>query len=102
MSGGQINKNAEVGALVAKLQELKAGGGGAPAAKSPKGSPKQAPAAAPAAAGGSIADQVEKVGGEIRALKEKLKAEGMSGGQMNKDDRVKGLVTKLGELKKQL
>jgi len=104
MSGKKIDKSDEVVALVAKLTELKAAQAAGPApaaakAASPKGSPKAAPKAAPAAAGGDVAAQITAVGDEIRALKTKLKADGMSGKKIDKCDEVVALVAKLTELK---
>eukprot|EP00933_Yihiella_yeosuensis_P042434 TRINITY_DN37002_c0_g1_i1.p1 TRINITY_DN37002_c0_g1~~TRINITY_DN37002_c0_g1_i1.p1 ORF type:complete len:788 (+),score=259.98 TRINITY_DN37002_c0_g1_i1:53-2416(+) len=88
MSGKDINSHPEVVALVAKLTELKAGGGAA------------ASAPAPAAGGGAVDEAaIAAVGGEIRALKEKLKASGLSGKDINDNAEVKTLVAKLSELK---
>merc|ERR1719313_39962 len=47
MSGGAINKDADVMAMVKRLQELKAAEGAAPAAPAKAASPQKAPAAAP-------------------------------------------------------
>jgi len=77
----------------------------AEAKKSPKSSPKSSPKAAPApapaapAAGGDVEAQVKAVGDAIRTLKEKLKAEGLSGKKINDHEEVKGLVAKLQALK---
>merc|ERR1711879_139046 len=100
LSGKKINDNEEIKALVAELNELKStlpadGGAAAVAqtnsqqkgaaspkagAKSPKGSPKSGPKE-------SLVEDVEAkikaVGDEIRDLKEKLKAEGLSGKKVN-------------------
>jgi len=92
LSGKKINEHAEIKQLVDKLNALKAG---APTAQA-------APAAAPAASGGDVEAQVTAIGNEIRALKEKLKAEGLSGKKINDHTEVKALVTKLQELKSQL
>jgi bifunctional glutamyl/prolyl-tRNA synthetase len=90
LSGKKINEHPEVAALVGKLTELKAGGGAAPAA-----APKAA--AAPAAAVDEAA--VKAVGDQIRALKDKLKGEGLSGKKINDHPEVAALVGKLTELK---
>jgi len=58
------------------------------------------PAAAPASSGGAVDDAaVKAVGDAIRELKEKLKAEGLSGKKVNEHEEVKALVAKLSELK---
>lgn len=44
-------------------------------------------------------DELEKLKTSIVELKTKLKAEGMSGGQMNKDERVVAMVTRMNVLK---
>jgi len=96
LSGKKINDHAEVKALVQKLTELKAAGGAAPAAA------PSAPAPAPTAngaSGGDVEAQVKSVGDEIRTLKEKLKADGLSGKKINDHDEIKSLVAKLTELK---
>merc|ERR1712176_930093 len=85
LSGKKINDNEQIQTLVAKLVELKAKMPAAGAA-SPKAAPKspaKSPAQAPAAAGGDIEAQVKAEGDEIRALKEKLKGEGLSGKKIN-------------------
>merc|ERR1712039_223732 len=96
MSGKAIDKTAEVQALVAKLTELKAAQAAAPA------QPAAAPAAAPAASGGDVKAQVDAVGNQIRELKAKLKADGLSGKAIDKTEEVKALVAKLTELKAQM
>merc|ERR1712039_838484 len=60
-----------------------------------------APAATSAAApaGGDVEAQIKSVGDDIRALKEKLKGEGLSGKKINDHEQVKSLVAKLNELK---
>jgi len=93
LSGKKINDHDEVKALVAKLQELKAGVAAAPAPAT-----RAAPAAAPVTATGG-ADAVTALGDEIRKLKEKLKAEGLSGKKINDHEEVKAMVAKLQELK---
>ena len=71
----------------------------APSKNAPKASPKAAPAAS-SAAGGAVDDAaIKKIGDDIRELKEKLKAEGLSGKKVNDHADVKTLVTKLNELK---
>lgn len=91
LSGKKINDHPEVKAKVAQLQELKSGTAAAPAAPVP---------AAPAPAGGKVSEaDVTACGDEIRKLKEKLKAEGLSGKKINDHDEVKALVAKLTELK---
>jgi len=115
LSGKKINDNEEIKSLVTKLQALKAQGGApaaassspkaAPKAASPKAtkaaSPKAAPAPAPAA-GGDVEAQVTALGEEIRALKEKLKGEGLKGKALNDHADIKDAVGRLQELKKQL
>merc|ERR1712232_1387790 len=91
-----IDKTEEVKALVAKLQELKAAQAAAPAAPAAGSSPPAAPAAAPT---GDIEAQIKVVGDEIRELKAKLKADGLSGKAIDKTEEVKALVAKLTELK---
>jgi len=95
LSGKKVDAHPDVQALVAKLTALKsAGGGAAPAAAAP------APAAAAApAAGGNVEAQIKAVGDDIRTLKDKLKAEGLSGGKINKHPEIEALVGKLNELK---
>lgn len=44
-------------------------------------------------------DELEKIKTQIIDLKKQLKEEGMSGGQMNKDERVVTMVTRMNELK---
>jgi len=116
LSGKKINDHEEIKRLVAELQALKAvvPAACAPAAapvsppaspkqkgaKSPKGSPKKAAAAASAV--GDIAAQVTAVGDEIRLLKEKLKAEGLSGKKINDHADIKAKVAELQALKVQL
>lgn len=76
-----------------------------PKAKEPEAAPaeeKPKAAAAPAAAtiDGPVSDeQVANVGEEIRALKVKLKADGLSGKKIDASDEVKALVAKLVALK---
>jgi len=95
VTGKKLNEHPEIKTLVEKLGGLKAQAeGGAPAA-APKAAPAPAPAPAPAAGGGDVAAQVTAVGDEIRLLKEKLKADGLSGGAINKNDEIKALVGKL-------
>jgi len=99
LSGKKINDHPEIKAKVEQLQALKAGGAAAPAASSsPKASPKAKPAAAPAAGGGNDA-AITALGDEIRQLKEKLKAEGLSGKKINDHPEVKAAVEKLQALK---
>jgi len=81
------------------------GAGGAPAAaSSPKtkaaASPKSKSAPAPAAAAGAVdEDAVKAVGDELRAVKERLKGEGVTGKAMNDHAEVVALVAKLTQLK---
>jgi len=100
--------------------DMAAGGAAAPAAKgkADKGSPKAAPkteaapkkaaaakpeakkAAAPAAAGAPASeDAIKAVGDAIRELKEKLKAEGVSGKKLNDHPEVTALVKQLSDMK---
>jgi len=65
----------------------------------PKASPAPAAAAAPVSA--DVEAQIKQVGDEIRLLKEKLKAEGLSGKKVNEHEGIKGLVEKLQALKAQ-
>lgn len=103
VSGKAIDKTAEVMALVTKLTELKAAQGAAPTpAAAPAPAPSSVPAtpAAPvAAASGDLEAQIKAVGDEIRELKAKLKAGGLSGKAIDKTEEVKALVAKLSELK---
>merc|ERR1719230_911911 len=61
-----------------------------------KASPKAAPAPAPS---GGNDDAIAKLGNEIRELKAKLKAEGLSGKQVDKNEEVAAKVKQLQELK---
>jgi len=94
MSGKAIDKTEEVKALVAKLTQLKEAQAAPPAAQA--ASPV---AASPPASGGDLEAQAKAVGDEIRELKAKLKAGGMSGKAIDKTEEVKALVAKLTELK---
>eukprot|EP00440_Ansanella_granifera_P053634 gb/GFBE01058145.1/.p1 GENE.gb/GFBE01058145.1/~~gb/GFBE01058145.1/.p1 ORF type:complete len:720 (+),score=260.86 gb/GFBE01058145.1/:1-2160(+) len=69
-----------------------------PAAKAEAVAPK-AKATAPNPPSGDVQAQIDAVGGQIRALKEKLKAEGKSGKEVNSHPEVAALVAKLTELK---
>merc|ERR1711953_1517660 len=62
---------------------------------------KEKPKKAMEAAGISKAerDELEKLKNDIITLKKDLKEQGMSGGQMNKDERVVAMVTRMNELK---
>jgi len=74
----------------------------APAAKkeAPAAKKQAAPAAAPAAAGGAIDEAaIKAIGDDIRALKEKLKGEGITGKKLNDHPDVAALVAKLSALK---
>eukprot|EP00929_Paragymnodinium_shiwhaense_P032054 TRINITY_DN1783_c0_g2_i1.p1 TRINITY_DN1783_c0_g2~~TRINITY_DN1783_c0_g2_i1.p1 ORF type:complete len:524 (+),score=188.06 TRINITY_DN1783_c0_g2_i1:205-1776(+) len=62
-----------------------------------KASPKAAPAKA--AGGGDVEKKVLAVGDQIRVLKEKLKADGLSGKKINDHEEVKRLVEQLNALK---
>jgi hypothetical protein len=94
----QASKPAQVASPKAKAEKQ-------PAAKkeaSPKkgASPKAKPAAA--AASGPVGEaEIKACGDEIRTLKEKLKAEGLSGKKINDHEGIKTLVAKLNELKAQ-
>jgi len=98
LSGKKINDHEQIKQLVAKLNELKAAAAAAPAPQPAQASTAPAPAQAPAA-GGNLDDQIKAVGDQIRALKEKLKSEGLSGKKINDHDEVKKLVAQLNELK---
>merc|ERR1711865_849609 len=64
-----------------------------------KASPKAKPAASPA--GGALDEAaIKAIGDELRVLKEKLKAEGVSGKKLNVHPDVEALVAKLSEAKK--
>merc|ERR1719428_290489 len=81
--------------------QLKGASAGAAAGKQPskakaKASPKAAPASAPS---GGNDDAITKLGNEIRELKAKLKAEGLSGKQVDKNEEVAAKVKQLQELK---
>jgi len=93
LSGAKINQHEDIKKLVDKLSALKSG------TAAPAAAPKAKAAAAPAAGGGDLDAQVKQVGDKIRALKEKLKAEGLSGKKINEHPEVKDLVGKLSELK---
>merc|ERR1719160_975970 len=67
---------------------------------SPKAPPKAAPAPAPAG-GGDVDAAITKLGGEIRALKEKLKGEGLKGKAIDNHEEVAAKVKQLQELKAQ-
>merc|ERR1719191_1208701 len=62
-----------------------------------KASPKAAPAAAPG--GGGNDEAIQKLGDEIRELKAKLKAQGLKGKEIDKNEEVAAKVEKLKELK---
>jgi elongation factor 3 len=82
------------------LTELKAKIEKAEKVEQAKVEKKATPAkAAPAAASGGGGAAAEKLGLEIRALKEKLKGEGVSGGEINKIPEVAAMVAKLKALK---
>jgi len=103
VSGKKLNDNAEVKALVAKLNEAKTGGGGA-AAPTKEAAPKKAasPKATPASpkAGGAVdEDAMKKIGDDLRVLKEKLKGEGVTGKKLNDHPEVKALVEQLNAAK---
>lgn len=97
LSGKKIDANDEVKALVAKLQALKAAAAAGPA----KAAPAAPAAAAAPASGGDVQAQITAVGDQIRALKEKLKKEGLSGKKIDKSEEVQTLVAKLQALKAQ-
>mmetsp|Transcript_61410 Transcript_61410/g.132047 ORF Transcript_61410/g.132047 Transcript_61410/m.132047 type:complete len:668 (+) Transcript_61410:139-2142(+) len=98
LSGKAIDKTAEVQALVAKLSELKAAQATGPAPVAASAAVASAPAPA-AAISGDVDAQVKAVGDQIRELKAKLKADGLSGKAIDKTEEVKALVAKLTELK---
>jgi len=104
-SGKGINNDEGVKELVGALQELKKANAAAPAPAAPAAAaaPAPAPVAAPAAAApagsGDVQADITAVGDQIRALKEKLKGEGLSGKKMNEHAEVKALVARLQELK---
>jgi len=93
LSGKKIDANDEVKALVAKMKALKevASATGAPAVD------KESASSAPS--GASVDEQIKSLGDEIRALKQKLKADGLSGKKADADPEVKAKVAKLQELK---
>lgn len=92
LSNKKVDANDEVKALVAQLNELKTAMPSGPAST-------PAPAAAAVLPSGDIEAQVKAVGDEIRALKVKLKADGLSNKKVDANDEVKVLVAKLSELK---
>jgi elongation factor 1-gamma len=102
-SGKEINSDEGVKALVGTLQGLKkaAAAEPAPAAPATPAAPPPPPAAAraPAAGSGDVQADITAVGDQIRALKEKLKGEGLSGKKVNEHAEVKALVARLQELK---
>eukprot|EP00411_Alexandrium_monilatum_P014053 CAMPEP_0175269774 /NCGR_PEP_ID=MMETSP0093-20121207/45034_1 /TAXON_ID=311494 /ORGANISM="Alexandrium monilatum, Strain CCMP3105" /LENGTH=482 /DNA_ID=CAMNT_0016564445 /DNA_START=60 /DNA_END=1508 /DNA_ORIENTATION=+ len=101
LSGKKINEHAEIKTLVGKLNALKEQANAAPAA--PAAAPVAAAAApAPAAGGSDVEGQIKAVGDEIRALKEKLKADGLSNKQINDNEQIKTLVAQLQDLKSKL
>eukprot|EP00928_Gymnodinium_smaydae_P001861 TRINITY_DN10668_c0_g1_i1.p2 TRINITY_DN10668_c0_g1~~TRINITY_DN10668_c0_g1_i1.p2 ORF type:complete len:712 (-),score=218.98 TRINITY_DN10668_c0_g1_i1:167-2302(-) len=89
-SGGAVAKPA---AAPAKAEKA------AKAEKSPKAAPAPAPASAASAPSADVEAEIKKVGDDIRALKEKLKGEGLSGNKINSHEGVKELVAKLQALK---
>lgn len=110
-SGKEINASPQIAELIRELQVLKKKlegitGDVSPRAAAmkaspkapPKASPKAAPAAAPA--GGDVEAQIKALGDEIRELKAKLKAEGLTGKKVDNHDQVKEKVAQLQELKK--
>lgn len=97
VSGKKIDKMEEVVALVAKLTAVKAAAAAGPAQTAAPAAP--APAAAAAVPSGDLEAQVKAVGDEIRALKAKLKADGISNKKVDKNEEVVALVAKLNELK---
>jgi bifunctional glutamyl/prolyl-tRNA synthetase len=92
LSGAKINVHPEVVALVGKLKTVKEGGGAAAAPAAAK--------AAPVAAAGPVDEAaIKAVGDDLRALKEKLKSEGVTGQKLNGHPDVAALVAKLAALK---
>merc|ERR1740121_1104448 len=71
------------------------------AAKKDEKEKKEKPKKATESAGISKAerDELEKLKNDIISRKKELKEQGMSGGQMNKDEQVVGWVTRMNELK---
>jgi len=101
MSGGQINKDPAVAALVKRMQDLKSGVA-APAAAAPspkKGAKSPAKGGAAPAGGATYEADLEDAKAAIVAKKAELKAGGMSGGQINKDAGVKEMVAKMQDFK---
>lgn len=97
ISGKKIDKSPEVTALVAELTALKA----APVEEKPAAAaPAAASLASPTpAVAGDVDAQIKAVGDEIRELKAKLKADGISGKKIDKTPEVSALVAKLSALK---
>lgn len=90
-------------AAAAAAPSHKAEGKG-PSGKADLGKPPPKAAEAPEASPAVPIDleaQIKAVGDEIRALKERLKAEGLSGKKINDHEEVKTLVVKLQQLKEQ-
>jgi len=99
LSGKQIDKADEVKALVARLTELKAAPSGVQASSPAPAAAATSSVPSASTAAGGVEAQIKAVGDEIRALKAKLKADGLSGKQIDKTDEVKALVARLTELK---
>lgn len=88
VSGKKLNDHPEIIALVRSLATLKQGGSiDVGAAAAAPGVPDEA--------------AIKKLGEDIRVLKEKLKAEGITGKKLNEHPEVAALVGKLQEWKKQ-
>jgi elongation factor 1-gamma len=93
ITGQKLNTHPDIVDLVAKLNAARAPGAQAPA---------PAPAPPKASGGGDLAAQATAVGDQIKELKAKFKAQGLSGKKIDAQPEVAELVTKLKELKAQM
>lgn len=99
LSGKKIDASEDVKALVAKLQGLKTAASAAPSAPSTSAAPAASASDAEGLSPAQASEQAAAVGEEIRNLKQKLKASGLSGKKIDASDEVKALVAKLQALK---
>merc|ERR1712032_1198889 len=98
---GNFIKTAAVAAPAAAASAAAAATAEEPEEEKKKPEKKEKPKKEMEAAGISKAerDELEKLKTDIVTLKKELKDQGMSGGQMNKDERVVAMVTRMNELK---
>jgi len=100
LDGQQINDHPDVKQLVTQLKELKSGKPAAAPATLAAKAVATAPAEASTAASTGVDEAaIKAVGDEIRALKAKLKGEGLDGKQINNHPEIKTLVEKITGLK---